>query len=200
LAQLPLGAKLWNALFLSVTPRTAGFNSIDYGQATDATNFFTTLLMSIGGSPGSTAGGLKTTTVALIALVAWTRLRGGRWVTVWDRSVPDPTIQRAVGLFVVAFAVVTAAIMVLVAVQAPGPASVQGADFLAYMFEAASAFNTVGLSMGVTADLTTAGRWIAIVLMYIGRVGPLAFAAAITLRQHSAVRQIRYSYEDVVVG
>jgi trk system potassium uptake protein TrkH len=192
--------KLWNALFMSVTPRTAGFNTVDYAQTTDATNFFTILLMSIGGSPGSTAGGLKTTTVALIALLAWTRLRGSRWVTMGDRSLPDATIQRAVGLFVIGFVVVTAAIMLLVGLDAPGPASTQRTDFLDYMFEAVSAFNTVGLSMGVTADLSTGARWIAIVLMYLGRVGPLTIASAIAVQQLASTRQLRYAYEDVVVG
>jgi trk system potassium uptake protein TrkH len=193
-------AKLWNGLFMSVTPRTAGFNTVDYGQATDATNFFTIVLMSIGGSPGSTAGGLKTTTVALIALLAWTRLRGGRWVTLSDRSVPDATIQRAVGLFVIGFVAVSAAIMLLVALQPIGADAVRGADFLDYMFEAVSAFNTVGLSTGVTAELTTGGRWITIVLMYVGRVGPLTVVSAIAVQQLAATRELRYAYEDVVVG
>jgi trk system potassium uptake protein TrkH len=185
---------------MSVTPRTAGFNTIDYGEATDATNFFTVLLMSVGGSPGSTAGGLKTTTVALIGLLAWARLRGNRWVTLGDRSLPDATIQRAVGLFVVTFGIVTAAIMLLVFVEAPGPSVEQPVDFIEYMFEAASAFNTVGLSMGVTYDLSPGGRWIAILLMYLGRVGPLTVASAIAMQQIASTRELRYAYEDVVVG
>jgi trk system potassium uptake protein len=200
LAGMPLPAKLVNALFLSVTPRTAGFNTIDYAEATDATNFFTIILMSIGGSPGSTAGGLKTTTFALLALLAWSRLRGMRWVTVGGRSVPDGTIQRAIGLFIVGFVVVTGAIMVLVAIQSPGPAVESGPAFITYMFEAVSAFNTVGLSMGVTPGLSTLGKWIVIVLMYLGRIGPLTLAAAIALQQRAATRELRYAYEDVVVG
>src|SRR5690606_36147346 len=85
--------KLINALFLSVTARTAGFNSMDYGGASIGSNFLTILLMSIGGSPGSTAGGLKTTTVALIGLLAWSRFRNRQIVTVASRSVPEETIQ-----------------------------------------------------------------------------------------------------------
>jgi trk system potassium uptake protein TrkH len=200
LAGMPLPAKLVNSLFLSVTPRTAGFNTVDYAETTDATNFFTIVLMSIGGSPGSTAGGLKTTTVALLALLAWSRVRGTRWVTVGGRTVPDATIQRAIGLFVIGFVVVTAAIMVLVAVQAPGPATEEAAGFLPFMFESVSAFNTVGLSMGVTSDLSATGRWIAIGLMYLGRIGPLTLAAAIAIQQRAATRELRYAYEDVIVG
>jgi trk system potassium uptake protein len=200
LAGMSLPAKLVNALFLSVTPRTAGFNTIDYAEATDATGFFTIVLMSIGGSPGSTAGGLKTTTFALLALLAWSRIRGLRWVTVSGRTVPDVTIQRAIGLFIVGFVLVTGAILVLVALQVPGPADQSGPEFLTFMFEAVSAFNTVGLSMGVTPGLSTTGKWMVIALMYLGRIGPLTLAAAIALQQRHATRELRYAYEDVVVG
>lgn len=199
LAGLPVWARPLNGLFMSVTARTAGFNTIDYGQAADSSNFLTILLMSIGGSPGSTAGGIKTTTVALIGLLAWARLQGLEMTSLWGRSVPEETVQRAVGLFVVAFGVVTVAIFAYTTTEL-GPISHGGSGFMLYMFEAVSAFNTVGLSMGVTAELSTPGRWLTIVLMYLGRVGPLTFAAAIALRGRSAVRGFRYAYEDVVVG
>ena len=89
---------------MSITPRTAGFNSIDYGQATDSTNFLTILLMFIGGSPGSTAGGVKTTTVALLVLLAAARFRGRTTTDLWGRTIPEESIQRAVGLSVASFA------------------------------------------------------------------------------------------------
>jgi trk system potassium uptake protein TrkH len=198
LAGMPVGTRLVNSLFLSVTPRTAGFNNIDYAQAADNTNFLTILLMSIGGSPGSTAGGLKTTTVALIGLVAWSRFRGVEVVSLWGRSIPEETIQRAIGLFVVAFGVVTAAIFLFTSTEAR--LADGGGSFLHYMFESASAFNTVGLSMGLTPSLSPAGRWLAILLMFVGRVGPLTFAAAIALRRRSPAGEFRYAYADVVVG
>lgn len=199
-AAMPGWARVMNGLFMSVTARTAGFNSIDYGQAADGSNFFTILLMFIGGSPGSTAGGLKTTTVAIIGLLAWSRYRGSTSTNVMARTIPEETIQRAVGLFVVAFGVVTLAILVLTTTEI-GPVSPGMAEtnFLHYMFEAVSAFNTVGLSMGVTYDLSATGRIVAIILMYIGRVGVLTFAAAIALRGHGAGR-FRYAHEDVVIG
>ena len=200
LDHLAIPAKLWNALFMSATPRTAGFNTVDYTATSGATNFLTILLMTIGGSPGSTAGGLKTTTVAILVLLAWARLRGYRWVTVWDRSIPDATIQRAVGLFVIGFVVVTVMIMMLLLTETPGPSRQEAAGFLPIMFEAVSAFNTVGLSMGETPQLSVVGRWLVIVLMYLGRVGPLTVAAAIALERGAATRQLRYSYEDVIVG
>ncbi len=199
LADMPAWARPVNALFLSVTARTAGFNSVDYAQTTTASAFLTILLMSVGGSPGSTAGGLKTTTVAIIGLVAWSRLRGSTVTSVGGRSIPEETVQRAVGLFVVAFGLVTAGIFALAVTELGRTPAGEGGSFLAYMFEAASAFNTVGLSMNLTAELSTPGRWIAVALMFLGRVGPLTFAAAIASRAARG-SGFRYAYEDVVVG
>jgi trk system potassium uptake protein TrkH len=186
---------------MSVTARTAGFNTVDYGHVADSTNFLTILLMSIGGSPSSTAGGFKTTTIAIIGLLAWARMRGYRATSFRNRSIPDETVQRAVGLFVVAFGFVTASIFLYTTTelawldpdQAPG-------RFLQYMFEAVSAFNTVGLSMGVTGELSDFGRSLTILLMFVGRVGPLTFAAALFQRRKHATRPFRYAYEDVAIG
>jgi len=187
--------KFNNAMFMSVTARTAGFNSIDYGQATIGSNFFTILLMSIGGSPGSTAGGLKTTTLAIIALMAWSRFRGHAATSVAGRSIPAETIQRAIGLFAIVFTLVTIAVFAI-SVSAP----VMGGNtlFLSYMFEVVSAFNTVGLSMGITSQLTGIDRLLLVALMFIGRVGPLVLAAALTRTRNS--RGFRYAHEDVMVG
>jgi trk system potassium uptake protein TrkH len=198
---MSIGERLANAWFMSVTPRTAGFNSIDYATATDPGNFLTILLMSIGGSSGSTAGGLKTTTVAVIGLLALARFRGYTAASIWGRTIPDETIQRAVGLFVVAFGVVTLAILALISTEVGFVAhGTAGAGLLPYMFETASAFNTVGLSMGITADLSPGGRALLTVLMYIGRIGPLTFAAAIALRRRTLGADFRYAQENVVIG
>ena len=199
--EMPAWARVVNGLFLSVTPRTAGFNTIDYGQATVGTNFLTILLMSVGGSPGSTAGGIKTTTIALIGLLAWARLQGREVIHLWGRSVPEETVQRAVGLFVLAFGLMTACIFVFTATEVGNlPHGEVESGLLSYMFEVASAFNTVGLSMGVTEGLSTTGRWATILLMFIGRVGPLTFAAALALRRGLPARRFRYAYEDVIIG
>lgn len=201
LGRLPWWDRLVNGWFLSVTPRTAGFNNILYHEASDATNFLTILLMFIGGSPGATAGGLKTTTFALVGLLAWSRFRGHEVTSLWGRSVPEETIQRAVGLWVVAFALVTLSIFLYTASELSGVAHAEGGGlFLQYMFEAVSAFNTVGLSMGVTAGLSEPGKWITVFLMFLGRVGPLTFAAALALRAPTPAGEFRYAYEDVVVG
>jgi trk system potassium uptake protein TrkH len=201
LAGIPVWARPLNGLFMSVTARTAGFNTVDYDEASGGANFLTIILMSIGGSPGSTAGGLKTTTFALIGLLAWSRFRGNEVTSLWGRSVAEETVQRAVGLFTIGFGVVTAAILAYVALEmgnVPHTETTRG--FLPYMFEAASAFNTVGLSMGVTGELSTPGRWLTILLMYVGRVGPLTFAAAVALSRPTPHGEFRFAYEEVIVG
>ncbi len=200
LATMPPGQRLWNALFMSVTARTAGFNTVDYALNTEGTNFVTILLMSIGGSPGSAAGGLKTTTVAAIGLVGLARLRGRRMTSVAGRALPEESIHRAVGLFVVSFGIVTAAILLYVVTQLEAGRTGAAAGFLNLMFEGVSAFNTVGLSMGATAQLDVFGKLLTVVLMYVGRVGPLALAAAISLSGLGDSHRFRYAYEDVVIG
>jgi trk system potassium uptake protein TrkH len=193
--------RLLNAMFMSVTARTAGFNTVDYGATADSTNFVTMLLMSVGGSPGSTAGGLKTTTFALIGLLAVARLRGSLVVGAWDRSIPAETVQRAVGLFVLAFGTVTLGIL-LISIMEIGGTRHGGAPgiFIGQMFEMVSAFNTVGLSMGATSDLSGGGRGLTILLMFMGRVGPLTVVMALARPGMNGERGFRYSYEDVMIG
>jgi len=200
LGDMPLGHKLVNGLFMSVTARTAGFNTVDYSLAANNANFLTILLMSIGGSPGSTAGGLKTTTFALIGLVAWSRMRGYEIVHVAGRSVPEGTVQRSIGLFVVVFGLVTVAIFVFTSSEFAWVGSADAGSFLPVMFEAVSAFNTVGLSMGVTGALSETGRVTTILLMFLGRVGPLTFAAALARHRAKGAGPFHYTYEDVGIG
>jgi trk system potassium uptake protein TrkH len=195
LGGLERGHKVTNGWFMSVTARTAGFNTIDHARATEAGNFLTILLMSIGGSPGGTAGGLKTTTFALLGILAWSRFRGHEVATVWGRSLRKETTDRAVGLFVVAFAVVTIGILALTVTEGATPTD----GFLVRMFECVSAFNTVGLSMGITPHLSSPGRVVVILMMFLGRVGPLAAAAALA-RHATGPGKFRYAYEEVAVG
>jgi trk system potassium uptake protein TrkH len=194
LRRLHVFHRLTDALFMSVTARTAGYNSIDYGEAAESTKFLTILLMMIGGSPGSTAGGIKTTTFALLAILAWSRLRGEESANVAGRSLRKDTTDRAIGLFVVAFGVVTLGILALTMTE-----SGSRGHFLDRMFEAVSAFNTVGLSTGQTGELSDIGRWLVIALMFLGRVGPLTVAAALA-RPVAAADRFRYAYEEVMVG
>jgi trk/ktr system potassium uptake protein len=200
LAGMSPAHKALNAFFMSVTARTAGFNSVDYGKTADSTNFVTILLMSIGGSPGSTAGGLKTTTVAAIWLLAVSRLRGRHVTSVWGRTIPEDSVQRSVGLFVIGFILVTGAILLYAVTHLEPYVHDTSRDFLDYMFESVSAFNTVGLSLGATSSLDSLGKALAVFLMYVGRVGPLVLASAVSLRPATARTEFRYAYEDVIIG
>lgn len=195
LAGMPVWAKLVNAMFMGVTPRTAGFNNINYVQATVGANFLTILLMFIGGAPGSTAGGLKVTTVALPALMAWSRIRGRQVTGLLKRTVPEETIQRAVGLIVLGFALVTGCILVIVITEGSSPER-----FLDYMFESVSAFDTVGLSRDTTPGLSVLAKLAMIVLMFLGRVGLPTVASALTVAAYRPVGEFRYAQEDVVIG
>jgi trk system potassium uptake protein TrkH len=134
--------------------------------------------------------------------VAWERFRGREIPSLWARSVPEETIQRAIGLAVVVFAVVTGSIFLYTWTEHTGPTALAAGSnrFLAHMFEAVSAFNTVGLSMGVTATLSDAGKWLTVLLMFVGRVGPLTFAAALAIAAERQDVAYRHAYEDVVVG
>ena len=193
---LSWGDKLSNAVFMSITPRTAGFNAIDYGKASDSTNFLTIVLMAIGGSPGSTAGGMKVTAFMLLMLLAWSRVRGKHGITVFNRSIPEATVQQAMGLFVVMF---TISIVGVLSLQITDDPFSQDNLIFQRAFEVVSAVNTVGLSMGITPSLSVPAKLIAILLMFIGRVGPLALSSAVDSRL-SQRQDYRLAQEDVIIG
>jgi len=195
-ADMSIRHKVLNSFFMSVSSRTAGFNSVLYSEASDATNFLNIILMMIGGSPGSTAGGVKTTTLFIVLLLAWSRLRGDSEPAFASRSLPAETVSRAVGLLVIASVIVTISVFLLCITESE--LSPQR-PFLVLLFEAVSAFNTVGLSLGMTSDFSSSGKIILILLMFLGRVGPLGLAAAIFVRSRKC-ESYRYAYEDVVVG
>jgi trk system potassium uptake protein TrkH len=195
LANLTPLNKIANSIFMSVTPRTAGFNSIDYGQASESTNFLTILLMSIGGSPGSTAGGIKTTTFVLLGLLAWGKLRG-RAVSFGGRSISQKALNHATGLFVIMTTITLAGVFVLQVIDNPVGSDKQ---LIHRAFEVCSAVNTVGLSMGITDKLPGAAKLVLVALMFIGRLGPLAFFAAIESRIADRLT-FRMATEDVIVG
>lgn len=197
LQALPLADKITNGLFMSAMARSGGFHAINYADAHANSLFLSIVMMGIGGAPGSTAGGMKVTTFALIGLLAWSRYRGQEVVSVASRSVPADTVDRAVGVFAAVFAMTTLFILILSTSELVGSTRLR---FLDCMFDAASMFNTCGLSTGLTPTLTPAGRVTGAIMMFLGRVGPLTFAAALARRRVSSVSRLRYAYEDVVVG
>ncbi|MGG6294798.1 TrkH family potassium uptake protein [Leptolyngbya sp. AN02str] len=185
------GDKLQLAWFLSVVPRTAGFNSVDYGQMTTAGLFLTIALMFIGASPGSTGGGLKTTTVRVLYSTTKAVLQGKEEVLCYRREIPTSLILKAVG---VVFGSVTTVLIATMLISITDPE----VDFIQILFEAMSAFATVGLSTGITAKVSIFAKLVLIATMYIGRVGVLLLMSAILGDPNRT--SIRYPEENLLVG
>ena len=198
-AESPLGGtwteRLRSAWFLSATSRTAGFNATDTSRLAAPTKCLTAILMFIGASPGSTGGGIKTVTLAVILCGIWATLRGSPRATLLHRSVPAETVMRALAILTICLAWV-AAISVLLAAWGMKPGA--HFTFLDCLFETTSAFATVGLSTGTTALLDTPGRLLILATMFFGRIGPLTLFVAMQGRQ---VRP-RYTYptENVAIS
>jgi trk system potassium uptake protein len=196
---LPAGERLLAAWFLSVTPRTAGFNTIDYGQVSSETLFFTIFLMFVGASPGSTGGGIKTTTFGLLVALVLARWRGRGRASLFHRTIPHAVMDRAMLLAMLAWALVSLAIGLLAVAESAGvPFQRAEPRFVALMFEAVSAFGTVGLSTGITPGLGAASKLVLIALMFLGRVGPLTLILAMSPRQQRG--RFRHAEENVMVG
>ncbi|MEW1932073.1 potassium transporter TrkG [Rhodococcus sp. NPDC079359] len=166
--------KMVVATFQGIMPRTAGFNSVDYADVDNATLLVTDVLMFIGGGSGGTAGGIKVTTFALLLFVILAEIRGDREVTVFDRRI-DARVQRQA---------LTVALIGVALVMLPVVALLAGTDFDldVLLFEVVSAFATVGLSTGITAQLPGWGQMILIVLMYLGRIGSITLVSALAAR------------------
>ncbi|HPR64272.1 MAG TPA: TrkH family potassium uptake protein [Thermoanaerobaculia bacterium] len=195
----PLEEKVLISVFQSVTCRTAGFNSIDTTKLHEATLTFMLFLMFIGASPGSCGGGIKTTTLALLLATAWSKFRGRSRAALFRRSLPSATVIRGQALALLALAVVMASVFLLQFESHFERVSPEGRDpFLSYLFETVSAFGTVGLSMGASNKLTSFGKILISILMFIGRVGVLSFAYMLTPTGRTV--DIEYAEEDMMIG
>jgi trk system potassium uptake protein TrkH len=190
LGDLALGPKLVAGFFLGVMPRTAGFNSIDYGQAEPATLLVTDILMFIGGGPAGTAGGIKVTTFALLAFVMLAEVRGTREVEVGNRRLPREVQRQALTVALAGVGLVVSGTVALLVLT--------GQALDAVLFEVVSAFATVGLSTGITADIPPAGQVLLVALMFVGRLGPITLASALALRSRPTL--YRLPEERPVVG
>ncbi|HEX7002777.1 MAG TPA: TrkH family potassium uptake protein [Trueperaceae bacterium] len=184
-------AKFVNAFFQAATPRTAGFNSLDYASMTEVSLFFTILLMFVGASPASTGGGIKTVTAFVVLLSAISEVRGKNELEVFGRRVPSNIVLKAGTVALFSFLFIAGALLVL-ALTDPG------LRFLDVAFEAFSAFGTVGLSTGITAQLSDLGKLAIILLMYVGRLGPTTFALALVTQERED--RVRYPAEEVIIG
>ena len=176
--------KLLAGFFQGVVPRTAGFNSVDYGAMHYETLLVTDALMFVGAGSASTGGGIKVTTLALLALMVWAEVRGEPNVSAFGRRMPAHAQRQALTVALIALSAVALCTLVLVVVS---PFSITEG-----LFESASAFGTVGLSTGITADLPSAGKIALIVLMFLGRTGPHTLGVALALRK----RERRYRFPE----
>lgn len=198
LDDVPWWRSLQWSLFHSAMTRTAGFNVVDTGQMSPTTLFGTMPLMFIGGAPGSMAGGVKVTTLVLLGAAAWSALRRRSQMTVGRATLPQSQAHTAIMLVLLMTTTLIFAIAVLMHTEAGRPAAQSAHSWLAVTFEAVSAFSTVGLSAGITADLTPAGKLVIIMLMFVGRLGPLCLA--MHLAQPLVEPRVQYPEEEVAVG
>lgn len=168
--------KVLGSLYQAVTPRTAGSNTLPIAELTQPTLFLTIILMFIGGSSGSTAGGIKVTTLAVLMAAVWSQVKGKEDVVLFKHRIVAETIFKALTLILVGMFMVITLTMLLSITE-------KGFDFIFYLFEAASAFGTTGLSMGLTPELSPIGRVLIIFTMFAGRLGPLTIAFALAMRR-----------------
>ena len=191
LGTLSAEGKFLATFFHSVTPRTAGANTLGLGDLTDATLFFTIFLMFIGGGSGSTAGGIKLSTFVILIVTVLSQFKGKEEVEIFRYRIGVETIFKALAVAISGMAIIVFVTLLLSITEG-------GNDFLRYLFEATSAFGTVGLSIGLTPELSNIGRLLIIMTMFIGRVGPLTLGIAITRKKKKEA--IRHVKGNIMIG
>lgn len=191
LEPLSWNGKLLSSYFQSVTPRTAGYNTLNIGDLGNATIFFIIILMFIGASPGSTGGGIKTTTAGVLMAAIWTMFRGREDVEFFNRRIEKAIVYKSFVLTAVAAVLVVFITMMLCVHEWDIP-------FLNLLFDVVSAFGTVGLTTGITPQLTVPSKLWLILTMFAGRVGPVTLALALAMRQRRAM--VQYPAGKVIIG
>ncbi len=190
MAGLSTKGKIYAAFFSSVTARTAGFNTTDTALLSDSGKLLTIVLMFIGGSPGSTAGGIKTTSIAVIFAYIVAYLKGKSGAELFGRTVNNETIKKAITIFVLNLLLAVNAVFIICALQ--------NLPALDVMFEAFSAIGTVGMTTGITRELGFVGKLLIILLMYLGRVGSMSFAFSFS--EGKRIPKVRLPEIEVPVG
>ncbi len=185
-----LTSKFWVSLFQSVTPRTAGFNTISIASLSTITLTIMIILMFIGASPGSTGGGIKTSTLAILLLSIRAIYRRKENIEVFNRTIPSTVAYKAIALFISAIIILISMFLLLLAFE--------NKPFLPLLFEAVSAFGTVGLSTGITPNLTIVGKLLIMFLMFIGRIGPLTIGLA--LARETTIGKVTHPEARVMIG
>lgn len=191
LKDMNVGEKILASAFSSVTARTAGFNTIDTAGLTNASKLFTVVLMFIGGSPGSTAGGVKTVTMLVLLMYVWSNLRASKGVNIFNRRLEDDAVRKASNVVVISMLLAVTAIILICFMQP----ELQVMDV---MFEVFSAIGTAGMSTGITRELGVGARIIVVLLMYCGRIGSMSFALSFTERKK--VAPVQQPAEKILIG
>lgn len=190
LGPLNIGEKFLASWFQGTTPRTAGFNTIDIGGLQEPTLLFVTTLMFIGAGPASTSGGIKVTTFAVLAFVIWAEVRGRHDVNAFGRRLSRGVVRQAITIALLSVGLVVATALVLVGTM--------DVTLTPALFEATSAFGTVGLSTGLTGELNGISRALLVIVMLAGRIGPMTFVTAIALKNRDL--PYRYPEERPIIG
>jgi trk system potassium uptake protein len=183
--------KLLNSFFSSVSPRTAGFNSVSTSDMTLASKFLTIILMLIGGSPGSTAGGLKTVTCGILVLTVISVIKGREDTEVFGRRFTKEIVYKAFTIVFIGLSLVIGVTMILSYTEA-------GASFIDLLYESASALGTAGLTLGLTSELSSIGKVLIMFMMYLGRVGPLTVMLALTRKKKKS--GYKYPEGKILIG
>ncbi|OOB78165.1 MAG: ATP synthase subunit J [Epulopiscium sp. Nele67-Bin002] len=192
LGPLSLMDKITAAMFQAVSPRTAGFNTISLSDLTTGSQLATIFLMFIGGSPAGTAGGIKTVTVGVLVICAFSVLKGNHTVVVFRKKIAIEQVLKALTVIIIAILIVSVMLAILTFTE--------DATFMELLFETVSAFATVGLTLGITGGLSFIGKIIIIALMFIGRVGLITIGVALVVTQSKNPSGIQYPEEKVLVG
>ncbi len=192
LKSLPVSGKVLASFFHSVSPRTAGYSTLDMTALTMPTQFLTIIMMFIGGSPGSTAGGIKTSTAAILALTVIAVIKGKEDPEVFERHIPKYLVYRAMAVAVISLTLVGFVTMVL--------SITEDADFMTLLFETTSAFGTTGLTLNYTPQLSNIGKIIISITMFAGRIGPLTVVLAFAQRAVKSKGNLKYPEDRIIVG
>lgn len=193
LGKYSMGDKIFLSLFQGISARTTGMTAIDLMSMTDAGKFFTAILMFIGGAPGSTAGGIKIVTLAVLIIAILSSISENKNVTVFGREITSDIIKKSIAVFILALFIICVMTMILCILNPE-------IEFINILFEVISALATCGYSLGITASLTATSKILIILIMYIGRISTVTMTMALTGKKFKQNNAVQYPRADITVG